>query len=221
MGAPGELVDPQKLRLLRLLPRFPRVRVFTIGKSKKARHPPSPSRRQGFQPRQLKSAIAALAIPQDRSATAENANPTPAIYYFTPAPFPTNRLTNPSLTRLRLAVFEQPIFAASAKSRRSSPVSNPDGRDNQVSGLSLPEGKTDPPHSAQAPPYWGKYVFVDIIATPSAHQETPKAVAACFSTGIPRVHDFPKGMPFHDLEAPALHPDVDPSPSQNFSPQLP
>jgi hypothetical protein len=61
-----------------------------------------------------------------------------------------------------------------------NPVSNPDGKDKQLEWFyRYLKGKTDEDTlPRQAPPYWGKYVFVDINR--DAHQltqETTKAVA--------------------------------------------
>jgi hypothetical protein len=211
MGAPGELVDSAKAYAYcrALAAASPRVRVFTIGKSEEGRDIllVAIADDKGIANLdQLKSATAALADPRKTdSATAEKliASSRP-IYYFNAALHSDETGSTESVLELayRLAVSDQPMIRRIRENLvvLINPVSNPDGRDNQVQWFyRYLKGKTDRASlPRQAPPYWGKYVFVDINR--DAHQltqETTKAVARMFFDWHPTVvHDLHEGMPF-------------------------
>jgi len=211
MGAPGELVDSAKAYAYcrALAAASPRVRVFTIGKSEEGRDIllVAIADEKGIASLdQLKSATAALADPRKTdSAAAENliAISRP-IYYFNAALHSDETGSTESVLELayRLAVSDQPMIRRIREHLvvLINPVSNPDGRDNQVQWFyRYLKGKTDRASlPRQAPPYWGKYVFVDINR--DAHQltqETTKAVARMFFDWHPTViHDLHEGEPF-------------------------
>src|SRR5258708_4616871 len=211
MGAPGEWVDSAKAYAYcrALAAASPRVRVFTIGKSEEGRDIllVAIADEKGIASLdQLKSATAALADPRKiDSAAAEKLIATSRpIYYFNAALHSDETGSTESVLELayRLAISEQPMIRRIRENLvvLINPVSNPDGRDNQVQWFyRYLKGKTDRASlPRQAPPYWGKYVFVDINR--DAHQltqETTKAVARMFFDWHPTVvHDLHEGMPF-------------------------
>lgn len=211
MGAPGELVDSAKAFAYcrALAAASPRVRVFTIGKSEEGRDIllVAIADEKGIASLdQLKSATAALADPRKTGSTAaENLISTSRpIYYFNAALHSDETGSTESVLELayRLAVSDQPMIRRIRENLvvLINPVSNPDGRDNQVQWFyRYLKGKTDRASlPRQAPPYWGKYVFVDINR--DAHQltqETTKAVARMFFEWHPTViHDLHEGEPF-------------------------
>jgi Zinc carboxypeptidase len=210
MGAPGELVNAEKAYAYcrALAAASPRVRVFTIGKSEEGREIllVAIADEKGIaQLEQLKAATAALADPRKTGPeAAENliAQSRP-IYYFNAALHSDETGSTESVLEAayRLAVSEQPMIR---KIRENlvvliNPVSNPDGRDKQVEWFyKYLKGKTDRAAlPRQAPPYWGKYVFVDINR--DAHQltqEPTKAVSRMFFEWHPTVvHDLHEGVP--------------------------
>jgi len=210
MGAPGELVDSGKAYAYcrALAAASPRVRVFTIGKSEEGRDIilVAIADEKGIANlEQLRDATAALADP--RKTTPESAQKliTAArpIYYFNAALHSDETGSTESVLELayRLAVSEQPMIRRIRENLvvLINPVSNPDGRDKQVEWFyRYLKGKTDRANlPRQAPPYWGKYVFVDINR--DAHQltqETTKAVAHMFFEWHPTViHDLHEAMP--------------------------
>ena len=211
MGAPGELVDSAKTYAYcrALAAASPRVRVLTIGKSEEGRDIllVAIADEKGIASLDLlKSATAALADPRKTdSAAAENLVATSRpIYYFNAGLHSDETGSTESVLELayRLAVSDQPMIRRIRENLvvLINPVSNPDGRDNQVQWFyRYLKGKTDRASlPRQAPPYWGKYVFVDINR--DAHQltqETTKAVARMFFDWHPTViHDLHEGMPF-------------------------
>ena len=211
MGAPGELVDSAKAYAYcrALAAASPRVRVFTIGKSEEGRDIllVAIADEKGIASLdQLKSATAALADPRitDSAAAEKLISTSRPIYYFNAALHSDETGSTESVLELayRLAVSDQPMIRRIRENLvvLINPVSNPDGRDNQVQWFyRYLKGKTDRASlPRQAPPYWGKYVFVDINR--DAHQltqETTKAVARMFFDWHPTViHDLHEGEPF-------------------------
>lgn len=210
MGAPGELVDSSKAYSYcrALAAASPRVRVFTIGKSEEGRDIlllaiADEKGIAGLD--QLKVATAALADPRKTDAGAAEkliANSRP-IYYFNAALHSDETGSTESVleTAYRLAVSEQPMIRRIRENLvvLINPVSNPDGRDKQVEWFyRYLKGKTDlNTLPRQSPPYWGKYVFVDINR--DAHQltqETTKTVSRMFFEWYPTViHDLHEGVP--------------------------
>jgi hypothetical protein len=210
MGAPGELVDSAKAYAYckALASASPRVRVFTIGKSEEGRDILllAIADEKGIASlEQLKSATATLA--DARKVDAEGAEKLIAssrpIYYFNAALHSDETGSTESVLELayRLAVSEQPMIRRIREKLvvLINPVSNPDGRDKQVEWFyRYLKGKTDRASlPRQAPPYWGKYVFVDINR--DAHQltqESTKAVARMFFEWHPTViHDLHEAVP--------------------------
>ncbi|HUN61933.1 MAG TPA: M14 family zinc carboxypeptidase [Candidatus Sulfotelmatobacter sp.] len=210
MGAPGELVNAEKAYAYcrALAGASPRVRVFTIGRSEEGREIllVAIADEKGIaELQQLKSATAALADPRktDPPAAEKLIAQSRPIYYFNAALHSDETGSTESVLELayRLAVSEQPMIR---KIRENlvvliNPVSNPDGRDKQVEWFyRYLKGKTDRARlPRQAPPYWGKYVFVDINR--DAHQltqEPTKAVSRMFFEWHPTVvHDLHEGVP--------------------------
>lgn len=210
MGAPGELVNAEKAYAYcrALAAASPRVRVFTIGKSEEGREilVVAIANEKGVTELEaLKAATAALADPRktDSAAAEKLIAQSRPIYYFNAALHSDETGSTESVLELayRLAVSEQPMIR---KIRESlvvliNPVSNPDGRDKQVEWFyRYLKGKTDRATlPRQAPPYWGKYVFVDINR--DAHQLTQgptKAVSRMFFEWHPTVvHDLHEGVP--------------------------
>ncbi len=211
MGAPGELVDSgQAYAYCRALAAAsPRVRVFTIGKSEEGRDIllVAIADEKGIENlEQLRAATAALADPRKTPITAVEQLISAArpIYYFNAGLHSDETGSTESVLELayRLAVSEQPMIRRVRENLvvLINPVANPDGRDKQVEWFyRYLKGKTDRGNlPRQAPPYWGKYVFVDINR--DAHQltqETTKAVAHMFFEWHPTViHDLHEGMPY-------------------------
>lgn len=210
MGAPGELVDSGKAYAYcrALAAASPRVRVFTIGKSEEGRDIlllAIADEKAITNLDQLKAATAALADPRKTEpAAAEKliAGSRP-LYYFNAALHSDETGSTESVLELayRLAVSEQPMIRRIRENLvvLINPVSSPDGRDKQVEWFyRYLKGKTDRATlPRQSPPYWGKYVFVDLNR--DAHQltqETTKAVAHMFFEWHPTVvHDLHEAVP--------------------------
>ena len=210
MGAPGELVNAEKAYAYcrALAAASLRVRVFTIGKSEEGREIllVAIADEKGIaELEQLKTATAALADPRktDPEVAEKLIAQSRPIYYFNAALHSDETGSTESAleTAYRLAVSEQPMIR---KIRENlvvliNPVSSPDGRDKQVEWFyRYLKGKTDRAAlPRQAPPYWGKYVFVDINR--DAHQltqEPTKAVSRMFFEWHPTVvHDLHEGVP--------------------------
>lgn len=210
MGAPGELVDSAKAYAYcrALAAASPRIRVFTIGKSEEGREIlllaiADEKGIAGLE--ELKAATEALADPRKTDAAAVEKLTATArpIYYFNAALHSDETGSTESVLELayRLAVSEQPMIRRIRENLLVliNPVSNPDGRDKQVEWFyRYLKGKTDRATlPRQSPPYWGKYVFVDINR--DAHQltqEPTKAVSRMFFQWHPTVvHDLHEGVP--------------------------
>jgi hypothetical protein len=210
MGAPGELVTAEQAYAYcrALAAASPRVRVFAIGKSEEGRDimVVAIADEKGIANLdQLKSATAALADPRKTDPAAAEALITQSrpIYYFNAALHSDETGSSESVLELayRLAVSDQPMIRRIRENLvvLVNPVSNPDGRDKQVEWFyRYLKGKTDRNSlPRQAPPYWGKYVYVDINR--DAHQLTQaatQAVARMFFEWHPTViHDLHEAVP--------------------------
>ena len=210
MGAPGELVNSAKAYAYcrALAAASPRVRVFTIGKSEEGREIlllviADEKGIAGLE--QLKAATQALADPRksDPAAAEKLIATARPMYYFNAALHSDETGSTESVLELayRLAVSDQPMIRRIREKLvvLINPVSNPDGRDKQVEWFyRYLKGKTDRAMlPRQAPPYWGKYVYVDINR--DAHQltqEPTKAVSRMFFEWHPTVvHDLHEGVP--------------------------
>ncbi len=210
MGAPGELVNSAKAYAYcrALAAASPRVRVFTIGHSEEGREIIllAISDEKGIQDlEKLKAATASLADPRktDPPAAEKLVADSRPIYYFNAALHSDETGSTESVLELayRLAVSDQPMIRAIRENLvvLINPVSNPDGRDKQVDWFyRYLKGKTDRDTlPRQSPPYWGKYVFVDINRdTHQQTQETTKAVHRMFHEWHPTVvHDLHEAVP--------------------------
>ena len=210
MGAPGELVNSAKAYAycLALAAASPRVRVFTIGQSEEGREIilVAISDEKGIQDlEKLKAATASLADPRkiQPSAAEKLIADSRPIYYFNAALHSDETGSTESVLELayRLAVSDQPMIRHIRENLvvLINPVSNPDGRDKQVDWFyRYLKGKTDRDTlPRQSPPYWGKYVFVDINRdTHQQTQETTKAVHLMFHEWHPTVvHDLHEAVP--------------------------
>ncbi len=210
MGAPGELVNSAKAYAYcrALATASPRVRVFTIGHSEEGREIIllAISDEKGIQDLdKLKAATASLADPRkiDQPAAEKLIADSRPIYYFNAALHSDETGSTESVLELayRLAVSDQPMIRRIREKLvvLINPVSNPDGRDKQVDWFyRYLKGKTDRDTlPRQSPPYWGKYVFVDINRdTHQQTQETTKAVHHMFHEWHPTVvHDLHEAVP--------------------------
>ncbi|HUJ41078.1 MAG TPA: M14 family zinc carboxypeptidase [Candidatus Acidoferrales bacterium] len=210
MGAPGELVDSgQAYAYCRALAAAsPRVRLFTIGHSEEGREIEMLAIADEAGIRELdrlKADTAALADPRitDPEAAERLIATARPIYYFNATIHSDETGSTEAMLELayRLAVSEQPMIQ---RIRRElvvliNPVSSPDGRDKDVEWFyRYLKGKTvRDTLPRMSPPYWGKYVFVDLNR--DAHQvtmETTKAVHRMFYEWHPTVvHDLHEGSP--------------------------
>jgi hypothetical protein len=210
MGAPGELVNSTKAYAYcrALAAASPRVRVFTIGHSEEGREIIllAISDEKGIQDlEKLKAATASLADPRkiEPSAAEKLVADSRPIYYFNAALHSDETGSTESVLELayRLAVSDQPMVRRIRENLvvLINPVSSPDGRDKQVEWFyRYLKGKTDRDTlPRQSPPYWGKYVFVDINRdTHQQTQETTKAVHRMFHEWHPTVvHDLHEAVP--------------------------
>ena len=210
MGASGELVDSAKAYAYcrALASASPRVRVFTIGKSEEGREIVllAIADEKGIAGlEQLKAATEALADPSktDPAAAEKLIATARPMYYFNAALHSDETGSTESVLELayRLAVSEQPMIRRIRENLvvLINPVSNPDGRDKQVEWFyRYLKGRTDRATlPRQSPPYWGKYVFVDINRdAQQLTQEPTKAVSRMFFEWHPTVvHDLHEGVP--------------------------
>ena len=204
-GAPGELVDSARAYAYcrALAQASKRVRLYTLGRSEEGREIVmlAIADADGIaELERLKATTRALADPRRTSATEAAALVAAgrAIYYFNAGPHADETGTTESMLELayRLAVSETPMIRRMRAKLvvLINPVSNPDGRDKQVEWFyRFLKGKTDRATlPRQAPPYWGKYTYVDINR--DAHQqafETTRAVHRMFHEWHPTVvHDL-------------------------------
>jgi len=218
MGAPGELVNSEKAYgyCRALAAASPRVRVFTIGHSEEGREMIllAIADEKGIEDlERLKAATASLADPRkvDPSTAEKLIAESPPIYYFNAALHSDETGSTESVLELayRLAVSDQPMIRRIRENLvvLINPVSNPDGRDKQVDWFyRYLKGKTDRDTlPRQSPPYWGKYVFVDINRdTHQQTQESTRAVHRMFHEWHPTVvHDLHEAVPLCPGTAPA------------------
>ena len=205
VGAPGELTHTTKIYgyLRALAAASPRVHVETIGKTEEGRDIllVAVSDEAGIRDlTRLKGATAALADPR-RTTPVEAERIIAAarpIYYFNCALHADEDGSAEMSMELayRLAVSEDPMV----RNIRShvvvliNPVAEPDGHDKMADWFyEYLKGKTDfDALPRQSPPYWNRYVFVDINR--DAHQKAfavTRAVHAMFYDYHPQVvHDL-------------------------------
>jgi Zinc carboxypeptidase len=209
-GAPGEFVDTAKAHeyCRALAATSPRVRVISIGRSEEGREilMIAVADEAGIRDvDRLKAATASLADPRTTSPAAAEALIATArpIYYFNAGLHSDETGSTETLLELayRLAVSEQPNVRRMREQLvvLINPVSNPDGRDKVVQWFyRYLKGKTDQASlPRQSPPYWSKYVFVDLNRdTHQQTQESTKAVHRVFQEFHPTViHDLHEGYP--------------------------
>lgn len=189
VGAPGELTRSAAIvdYVRKVGANSPRVHVETIGTSEEGRDIVLAviSDEQGIRELdRLKTASAALADPRRTSpAQAEEiiATARPA-YYFNCNLHADETGSGEMCMELiyRLAVSEQPMIRAIRENVLVliNPVSEPDGRDKVTDWFyKYLKGKTDfDALPRQSPPYWSRYVFVDINR--DAHQKNFAATRA-------------------------------------------
>jgi hypothetical protein len=179
----------------------PRVRTFTIGRSEEGREIQLVAIADEAGIRELdrlKAATAALADPRRTSPEeAERIIATARPIYYFNAGLHADETGSAGMSMElahRLAVSEQPMIQAIRRELvvLINPVADPDGRDKVADWFyRYLEGRTD--YAAlprQSPPYWSRYVFVDINR--DAHQKAFAATRA--------VHDM-----FHDFHPTVVH----------------
>jgi hypothetical protein len=209
-GAASELTHAGRIQAyFRELARTsPRVRVQAIGRSEEGREivMAAIADEAGIRDLdRLKAATAALADP--RRTTPEQAEALLAgarpIYYFNASLHADETGSAEMAMELayRLAVSEQPMIRRIRERLvvLVNPVSEPDGRDKMVDWFyRYLKGRTD--YAAlprQSPPFWGRYVFVDVNR--DAHQlafAATRAVAGMFHEWHPVVvHDLHEAIP--------------------------
>jgi hypothetical protein len=209
-GAAGELTHAGRIQAYfgELARTSPRVRVQVIGRSEEGREilVAAIADEAGMRALdRLKAATAALAdprrtTPEQAEALIASARP---IYYFNASLHADETGSAEMAMELayRLAVSEQPMIRRIRERLvvLVNPVSEPDGRDKMVDWFyRYLKGRTD--YGAlprQSPPYWGKYVFVDVNR--DAHQlafAATRAVAGLFHEWHPAVvHDLHEAIP--------------------------
>jgi hypothetical protein len=209
-GAAGELTHAGKIQAyFRELARTsPRVRVQLIGRSEEGREILMAAIADEAGLRELdrlKAAAAALADP--RRTTPEQAEALIArarpFYYFNASLHADETGSAEMALELayRLAVSDQPLIRRIRERLvvLINPVSEPDGRDKVVDWFyRYLKGRTDYDGlPRQSPPYWGRYVFVDVNR--DAHQlafAATRAVADMFHEWHPVViHDLHEAIP--------------------------
>jgi hypothetical protein len=209
IGAPGELTHPEKIveYVRAVAATSSRVQVETIGVSEEGRDIVLVvvADEEGIRDLdRLKAASAALADPRQTSPQrAEEiiAAARPA-YYFNCNLHADESGSGEMCMELvyRLAVSEQPMIKAIRENLLVliNPVAEPDGRDKFTDWFYLYlKGKTDfDALPRQSPPYWGRYVMVDINR--DAHQKLFAATRAAsrmfFEYHPVVVHDLHEGI---------------------------
>lgn len=203
VGAPGELPRAARIQgyMRELDAASPRVRTFTLGRTEEGREIQlvAIADEDGIrQLDELKAATAALSDPRRTSPEeAERIIATARPIYYFNAGLHSDETGSAGMSMElahRLAVSEQPMIQ---QIRRElvvllNPVADPDGRDKMADWFyRYLKGRTD--YAAlprQSPPYWSRYVFVDINR--DAHQQAFAATRA--------VHQM-----FHDFHPTVVH----------------
>jgi hypothetical protein len=204
-GAQGELAGSAQIYdyFRALAAATPRVRVETIGRSDEGRNIllVVVADDDGIRALpDLKAATAALAdprttTPEEAERIIANARP----FYYLNAGLHADESSSPETMMelaYRLAVSEQPMIQAIRRNLvvLINPVSNPDGRDRMAEWFyRYLKDRTDYDSlPRQSPPYWGKYVYVDVNR--DGHQQAlpeTRAVHQMFHEYHPQVvHDL-------------------------------
>ncbi len=190
-GAPGELTRPEDIfgYLRALAAASPRVHLEEIGRTLEGREIllVAIADEEGIASLdRLKAATAALADPrrtdpQQAEEIISGARP----FYYINAGLHADETSSPEAVMelaYRLAVSEQPMIRRIREQLvvLINPVASPDGRAKMVDWFyRYLEGRTDFAElPRQSPPYWGRYVFVDINR--DAHQQTQRETQAIY-----------------------------------------
>ena len=209
IGAAGELTHSSAIvdYVRKVGERSPRVHVETIGQSEEGRDIVLAviADEQGIlELDRLKAAAAALSDPRQTSPeeAARIISTARPAYFFNCNLHADETGSGEMCMELiyRLAVSEQPMIRAIRENLLVliNPVSEPDGREKVTDWFYLYlKGKTDfDALPRQSPPYWGRYVFVDINR--DAHQKNfaaTRAVSKLFFDYHPTVvHDLHEGI---------------------------
>ncbi|HUX74822.1 MAG TPA: M14 family zinc carboxypeptidase [Steroidobacteraceae bacterium] len=205
MGARGELLNAEQAYRYAeaLAAASPRVRVFKIGRSEEGRDIMMIAIADTAGIRHLdalKARNAELADPRklDSAAATRLIDKSRPFYYLNAGLHSDETGSTEAVLELayRLAVSDAPMIRRIRAKMvvLINPVSNPDGRDKQVDWFyRYLKGKTDlATLPRQSPPYWGKYVFVDVNRDAiQLTQAATKAVARMFLEWHPIViHDL-------------------------------
>jgi len=188
-GAPGELTPTSRIYayMRALAAASPRVRVETIGRTEEGRDIllVAVADEEGIHDlARLKAATAALADPRrtDPAAAERVIAAARPIYYFNCA-LHADETGSPEMAMelaYRLAVSDHPMIGNIRKNVvvLINPVAEPDGHDKMADWFArYLKGRTDfDTLPRQSPPYWNRYVFVDINR--DAHQKAFAATRA-------------------------------------------
>jgi hypothetical protein len=210
-GAPGELTSSGRIHAYfrALDAASPRVQVEVIGKTEEGREIllAAIADETGIRDlARLKSVTAALSDPRRTSLDeAERLVASGRPIYYVNAGLHADETGSPEMAlelAYRLAVSEEPMIQAIRRSLvvLINPVSEPDGRDKTAEWfVRYLKGRTDyDTLPRQSPPYWGRYVYVDVNR--DAHQkalEVTRAVHRMFHDYHPTVvHDLHEAIAF-------------------------
>ena len=190
-GAPGELTRPEEIfgYLRALAEASPRVHLEEIGRTLEGREIllVAIADEEGIASLdRLKAATAALADPRRTDPQqAEEIIATARPFYYINAGLHADETGPPEAVMelaYRLAVSDQPMIRRIREELvvLINPVSNPDGRAKMADWFyRYLEGRTDFAElPRQSPPYWGRYVFVDMNR--DAHQQTQRETQAIY-----------------------------------------
>ncbi|MCJ7756289.1 MAG: hypothetical protein MUP13_17145, partial [Thermoanaerobaculales bacterium] len=191
VGAPGELTRPEEIfgYLRTLAAASPRVHLEEIGRTLEGREIllVAIADEEGIASLdRLKAATAALADPRRTDPQqAEEIIATARPFYYINAGLHADETSSPEAVMelaYRLAVSDQPMIRRIREELvvLINPVSNPDGRAKMADWFyRFLEGRTDfAALPRQSPPYWGRYVFVDMNR--DAHQQTQRETQAIY-----------------------------------------
>jgi hypothetical protein len=191
VGAPGELTRPEEIfgYLRALAAASPRVHLEEIGRTLEGREIllVAIANEAGIASLdRLKAATATLADPRRTDPQqAEEIIPTARPFYYINAGLHADETSSPEAVMelaYRLAVSNQPMIRRIREQLvvLINPVANPDGRAKMADWFyRYLQGRTDYAElPRQSPPYWGRYVFVDINR--DAHQQTQRETQAIY-----------------------------------------
>ncbi len=191
VGAPGELTRPEEIfgYLRTLAAASPRVHLEEIGRTLEGREIllVAIADEEGISSLdRLKAATAALADPRRTDPQqAEEIIATARPFYYINAGLHADETSSPEAVielAYRLAVSDEPMIRRIREQLvvLINPVASPDGRAKMADWFyRYLEGRTDFAElPRQSPPYWGRYVFVDINR--DAHQQTQRETQAIY-----------------------------------------